>query len=172
MSSDAALWTGSRSYHTLSGPVQGLVGLHLNTMALCQTYLLFSEICFSILMRAASVQHYHFTRILLSLHQPVTTLQGHSTVDRLRRYRNISEEVDHHAREICGIALANSPWAVRIHMLQPLYLSGLCLEHRKERETILELLRGIEAELGWTTSHRVDRLQADWSRIDYCFAIL
>jgi hypothetical protein len=49
-------------------------------------------------------------------------------------------------------------------MLQPLYLSGLCLEHREERETILKLLRGIEAELGWTTSHRVDRIQVDWSQ--------
>lgn len=125
---------------------------------------LFSEICFSILMCAASVQHYHFARILLLLHQPVARLQGHNIADRLRRYRHISEEVDHHAREICGIALANSPGAVRIHMLQPLYLSGLCLEHREERETILKLLRGIEAELGWTTSHRVDRIQADWSR--------
>jgi hypothetical protein len=46
-------------------------------------------------------------------------------------------------------------------MLQPLYLSGLCLEHREERETILKLLRGIETELGWTASHRVDRIQVD-----------
>jgi len=57
-----------------------------------------------------------------------------------------------------------SPGAVRIHMLQPLCLSGLCLEHREERETILKLLRRIEAELGWTTSHRVDRIQVDWSQ--------
>jgi hypothetical protein len=125
---------------------------------------LFSEIYFSVPMCAASVQHYHFARILLLLHQPLERLQGQSITDRFRRYRHISEEVGHHAREICGIALANPPGPVRIHMLQPLYLSGLCLEHRMERETILKLLRGIEAELGWTATYRVERLQADWSR--------
>lgn len=115
-------------------------------------------------MCAASVQHYHFARILLLLNQPVERLQGQSIADRLRRYRRISEEVDHHAREIFGIALASPPGEVQIRMLQPLFLSGLCLEHHEERETILMLSRGIEAELGWTTSYRVDRLQGDWSR--------
>jgi hypothetical protein len=61
------------------------------------------------------------------------------------------------------LGLIGPEGAVRIHMLQPLYLVGLCLAHREERQTILGLLRGIEAELGWVTSYRVEQLQADWN---------
>ena len=123
----------------------------------------FFEIYFSIPMYAASIQHYHFACIILLLNQPTESLQGQTIGDRLRRYRQISEKVDHHAREICGIALANPPGAVRIHMLQPLYLAGFCLEHREERQTISDLLRGIEADLGWVTGYRVDQLKTDWN---------
>jgi hypothetical protein len=124
---------------------------------------LFSEIYFSIPMCAASIQHYHFACILLLLNQPSESRQGQSIGERLQRYRQISDEVDHHAREVCGIGLANPPGAVRIHMLQPSYLAGLCLGHHEERQSILDLLRGIEAELGWVTGYRVDQLQAEWN---------
>jgi hypothetical protein len=114
---------------------------------------LFSEIYFSIPMCAASVQHYHFAQILLLLHQPVVRLPGH-----------ISEEVDHHAREICGIALAN-PQGRSGSTFCSHCTSQVCAWNiARSEETILKLLRGIEAELGWTTNYRVDRLQADWSR--------
>lgn len=121
----------------------------------------FPEIYFSIPMCAASIQHYHFACILLLLNQPNESLPSQSIGERLRGYRQISKEVDRHVRAICGIALANPPGAVRIHMLQSLYLAGLCLGRREEQQIIVDLLRGIEAELGWLTAYQVHQLKTE-----------
>ena len=81
---------------------------------------------------------------------------------RLRNYRQVSEEVDHHVREICGIALSKPPFAVRVQMVQALYLAGLCLEGNDEPQIIVSLLREIEVDLGWQAEYRVKDLKKEW----------
>ena len=72
------------------------------------------------------------------------------------------EETRWHAREICGIALSRPEGSVRIFSIQALYVAGCCLRERKEREVVVELLRGIERDLGWNTSYRVEALVREW----------
>ena len=123
----------------------------------------FPEIYYNVPMRAATMQHFHFASILLLLHQPRDmNTSSNSMVTRLHDYRHISEQVDRHIREICGIALSRPPAAVRIHMLQPLYLAGLIVERQEERQLVVELLRDIETDLGWATQYRVDALRTEW----------
>lgn len=125
----------------------------------------FPEIFYSVPTCAATMQHYHFARIALLLNRPPDVVTGPSTArDRLQGYREVTKEVDHRCREICGIALGRPQGAVRIHMVQPLFVAGQCLESPEERQIIVDLLRGIEADLGWATEYRVKQLQADWER--------
>ena len=51
---------------------------------------------------------------------------------------------------------------MRIHQIQPLFVVGQCLTHERERRAVLELLRGIERDLGWATEYRVQQLLKDW----------
>lgn len=51
---------------------------------------------------------------------------------------------------------------MRIHQIQPLFVVGQCLTHESERQAILELLRGIEVDLGWATEYRVQQLLKVW----------
>jgi hypothetical protein len=120
----------------------------------------FSEMFYSIPLCAVTVQHYHFARIILLLHKPRGVLP--SVREQLQEVREIPEKIKYHSREICGIALGRPPGYVRIHMLQPLFMSGQCLEKVEERKIILDILRGIELDLGWATECRVKELLADW----------
>jgi hypothetical protein len=118
---------------------------------------------FSIPLCGASIQHYHFARILLLLYKPQTAFEaGISVSNRIRTYRDIAKQIDHHSREICGVALGRPPGFVRIHMLQPLFIAGQCLEKTEERKVILDLIRGIENDTGWATEYRAKELIAEW----------
>ena len=103
-----------------------------------------------------TLQHYHFAQIILLLHTPREALI--SVQDQLRSYREIPEKIAYHSREICAIALGRPPGYAQIHMLQPIFVASQCLEGAEEQKVILELLRGIEADLGWATEYRVQEL--------------
>lgn len=125
----------------------------------------FPEIFYSLPICAATMQHFHFARIALLLNRPPDVVSGASTArDRLQGFREVTKEVEHRCREICGIALGRPAGAVRIHMVQPLFVAGQCLENPEERQIIIDLLRGIEADFGWATDYRIKQLQADWER--------
>ncbi|KIM95124.1 hypothetical protein OIDMADRAFT_45534 [Oidiodendron maius Zn] len=64
--------------------------------------------------------------------------------------------------QICGIALGRPEGSVRIQQVQPLFVAGQCLTDKKERNAVLILLRGIEADLGWATDYRVKQLLREW----------
>jgi len=118
---------------------------------------------FSIPTCAAALVLYHFTRILLLLNKPVAAQRGSKGLgDRLKEYRKVSEHVNHHSREICGIAVGLPEPAVRIQIVQPLYLAGLCLEEKEDRKLVLELLQAIETDTGCCTTHRVRELVSQW----------
>lgn len=120
----------------------------------------FAEVFYSLPCCSVTMQHYHFAQIILLLHQPRD--DSNSFRDRLRQYREIPEKIVHHSREICANALGRPPGHVRIHMLQPLFVAGQCLESSEERKVIIGLLRGIETDLGWATEYRVKELLGEW----------
>ena len=123
----------------------------------------FSEIWYSVPMCGSTMQSYHMARILLLINKPHETTARRSTVaNRLKSYCSIAAEVEYHSRQVVGIALSRPEASIRIHQLQPLFVAGQCLTQPGERRVILDLLRGIEADLGWATEYRVQQLLREW----------
>lgn len=125
----------------------------------------FPEVFFSLATCAATMQHYHFGRIALLLNRPPDIVSAPSTAfDRLQGYREVTKEVEYRGREVCGIALGRPQGEVRVYMVPLLFAVGQCLEGADERKIIVDLLRGVEADLGWATEYAVQGLQSFWSR--------
>ncbi|KIX10452.1 uncharacterized protein Z518_01535 [Rhinocladiella mackenziei CBS 650.93] len=122
----------------------------------------FTRLFFSVPMCAAALQLYHFAQILLLLNQPVDESDSRNLANRIRMFRTVSEESEHHSRQICGIALGKPPPAVSRQMVHSLYLAGLCFEEKDDRLVVLELLHNIEKETGCSTAHRVRDLRQQW----------
>ena len=124
---------------------------------------LFSEIWYSMPMCASTMQSYHMARTILLINRPHESTARRSTVaSRLHSYRSIEKEVRYHSHETIGIALGRPEGSVRIHQVQPLFVAGQCLTETRERRTVLDLLRGIESDLGWATEYRVQQLLKEW----------
>ena len=127
--------------------------------------LIFPEMMFGLPSCATAIQHYHFGRIALLLNQPTDPINSLSvSFDRLHGYREVTKEVEFHVREICGVALGRPHSAVRLPMIPILYAVGQCLVHPHERQILVDLLQGVEADLAWPTSYAVRLLQASWNR--------
>ncbi|OKO90330.1 hypothetical protein PENSUB_13463 [Penicillium subrubescens] len=125
----------------------------------------FPEVFHSLPTCAAAMQHYHFGRIALLLNRPQDVISGPSTAfDRLQGYREVTKEVEYRSREVCGIALGRPHSEVRIYMIPLLFAVGQCLESANERQIIVDLLRGVEADLGWATEYAVEKLHSSWNR--------
>ncbi|KZL78947.1 zn 2cys6 transcription factor, partial [Colletotrichum incanum] len=93
------------------------------------------KIWYDIPMCAATMQSYHMACILLLVNRPQESTAIRSTVSaRLRSYRHIQKEVLRHGREICGISLADPPDSVRIHSVQPLFITKLNNEWQANEE--------------------------------------
>ncbi|KAL4923714.1 uncharacterized protein BDV17DRAFT_276407 [Aspergillus undulatus] len=120
----------------------------------------FPEIFYSSTACASAMQQYHFGRLALTLNRPSDDIAGPTTsFDRLQGYRDLTKEVDHRCREICGIALGRPQVGARVQMVTLLYAVGQCMEKPEERKIVIDLLRGIEADLGWSTSSQVQKLE-------------
>lgn len=117
-----------------------------------------SELFFSIPLCAATIQLYHFARILLLLSKPKQA----QTSSRLQAYREVSAQALLHAHGIVGIALGRPHPAVRVEMLLPLFAAGTCLEADEERRLVVEVLRAIELDTGCATEGRVRELEKEW----------
>ncbi|KAJ5117365.1 Transcription activator AMTR1 [Penicillium atrosanguineum] len=121
------------------------------------------EIRYSIPMCASSMQHYHMAQILLLINKPHQPISSPSTIFlRLQSYRTLEAETRFHSHEILGIGLARPDGSVRTHSLQPLFVAGQCLANARERCLVIQLLRGIEADLGWATGIQVQQLLREW----------
>ncbi|KAL4895360.1 hypothetical protein BDV59DRAFT_173766 [Aspergillus ambiguus] len=126
-------------------------------------YMPFPEVFYSLTPCASTMQQFHFGRLALALNRPSDAVSGPSTVfDRLQSYRELMKEADFRCREICGIALGRPQSAARIYMIPLLYAVGQCTENSEQRQIIVDLLRGIEADLGWATTSQVQKLQSVW----------
>ena len=129
------------------------------------TYLPFPEIFYSLQTCAATMQHYHFGRMALLLNRPPDTASAPGTAfDRLASLRETTKEVDYRCREICGIALSRPAAEVRIYMAPLLFAVGQCLETAEARRVIIDLLRGVEADLGMATLTTANNLQLAWDQ--------
>ncbi|CAG7922011.1 unnamed protein product [Penicillium olsonii] len=127
----------------------------------------FEQIWYDLPLCAATVQSYHQARILLLVNQPQQSTAIRSTVSaRLRAYRLALKEALYHAREICGINLANPTDSVRINSVQALFVAGQVFQGWREQDAVLEILAGIERDLGWTTQYHVAKLIDEWGRHD------
>lgn len=121
---------------------------------------IFPELVFSRADDASMMADFHFAKILILLNRP-RSLQG-SGATQLREYRDLMKSIDSHSREICGIANGRPHVAARLHLIQPLYLAGQCLEGREERKAIVQFLRDIELDSGIATEYRVKELLHEW----------
>ncbi|KAJ4293072.1 hypothetical protein N0V90_008354 [Kalmusia sp. IMI 367209] len=124
---------------------------------------LFPEVWYSIPMCASTMQCYHMSQIQLFMNKPHESTQGRTTVyERLNSYQSVLAACQKHSREIVGISLGRPDEAVRIHSVQPLFTAGQCLSDPGERQVVLDLLRGIETDIGWATDYRVRQLIEQW----------
>ncbi|KAJ5331534.1 hypothetical protein N7476_001317 [Penicillium atrosanguineum] len=125
----------------------------------------FEQIWFDLPLCAATVQSYHQAKILLLANEPQESTAIRSTVSaRLRSYRHALREVIYHAREICGISLANSTDPFRVNSVQALFVAGQVFQEQHEQDAVIEILSGIERDLGWTTRYHVAKLNDEWAR--------
>lgn len=139
-------------------------------------------------MCASTMQWYHFARIQLlhnkphlSTATPVQSLLGPGTpgtslATRYASYASILQQSRSHAKEIVAISLGRSDESSRIHSVQPLWTAGLVLGNDDSpdeyghvsaetvtwRRTIVDLLRGIERDMGWASEYRVQSLLELW----------
>jgi hypothetical protein len=123
-----------------------------------------TEVFFTMPVCAAALQLYYFARILLLLHRPLQpAFDGVSNPDPiLQSFLASSAQALKHAHRIIGIALGRPPPAVRVEMLLPLFVAGVCLEDNEERRVLLELLRAIEMDTGCETEGRCQELTRRW----------
>lgn len=125
----------------------------------------FEQIWFDLPLCAATMQSYHQAKILLLANEPQESTAIRSTVSaRLRSYRLALREAVYHAREVCGISLANSTDSFRVNSVQALFVAGQVFQERREQEAVLELLSGIERDLGWTTRYHMAKLKDEWAK--------
>lgn len=139
-------------------------------------------------MCGSTRQWYHLARVQLlnnkpqlSTATPVQSLLGAGTpgtslAARYASYSSILTQSRFHAKEIVAISLGRSDESARIHAVQPLWTAGLVLgndndpeeyghvsaETESWRRTIVDLLRGIEHDLGWASEYRVQSLLDLW----------
>ncbi|KAK7428176.1 hypothetical protein QQZ08_005242 [Neonectria magnoliae] len=126
---------------------------------------IFDQVWYPLPLCAATMQNYHMASILLLVNRPQESTAIRSTVSaRLKSYRQIQTEVRRHAREICGISLANPTDPVRLNSVQPLFVAGQAFHQHQEQNAVLGLLAGIERDLGWTTSYHTAKLIDEWTR--------
>ncbi|KAK5994743.1 Transcription activator AMTR1-like protein [Cladobotryum mycophilum] len=109
---------------------------------------------------ATSAVLYHFVQLLLLLHKPLgynnpSELHADFISKRLGAYRQLPALIDRHANQICAISLARPNDPSRFHMVQPLYLAGLCFESSEQKSTLHRILQDIKQETGLS-------LQSEW----------
>jgi hypothetical protein len=124
----------------------------------------FEQIWYELPICAATMQSYHQANILLLVNRPQESTAIRSTVSaRLKSYRQIQAEALRHAREVCGISLANPTDPLRINSVHALSVAGQVFYEEAEQRVVLDLLEEVERDLGWTTSYHTAKLMDEWA---------
>ncbi|MBE3047548.1 hypothetical protein IMZ48_34555, partial [Candidatus Bathyarchaeota archaeon] len=126
----------------------------------------FPQLFYTSSMGATALLLYHFTRILVLLNKPPDDPRRQTGVGRLQWHRRFSQQINHHAEEICGIAIGRPQPGVQIHLVQPLYLAGLCLDSDERKVVLADLLVGVQRRTGYSTEWRVIKLKEEWGWVD------
>jgi hypothetical protein len=116
---------------------------------------------------SVGLMYYHMAMILLFVHQP-SQLFTHGTSDWLHTYRSFRKELLKHVGELLAIALGSPEDAVRMHMLQPLYVAGRCMTKEADQRKLIEMLESIENDVGIATGYRVKALIEEWGTCEEC----
>ena len=123
----------------------------------------FEQVWFPQSWVAATMAHYHMARILLLLNKPHESTARRSTLGtRFESMTAISEETVRHCYQIIGISLTTPDSAAFIHLTQPLFVAGHCLTNTRERLIVIDHLRAIQRNLGWSTDDRLQQLYEQW----------
>lgn len=135
-------------------------------LELTRSFNTFEQIWFDLPLAAATMQSYHQAKILLLANEPQESTALRSTVSaRLRSYRHALANVIYHAREICGISLANSQTdSFRVNSVHALFVAGQVFQDQNEQDAVIELLFGIEKDIGWTTKFHITKLKDEWAK--------
>ncbi|KAK7178287.1 zn 2cys6 transcription factor, partial [Paraphaeosphaeria sporulosa] len=110
-------------------------------------------------------KHTRRTKCSLSrdlVEHPHTTQGATNVYERLNSYQSVVDACQKHSREIVGISLGRPDEDVRIHPVQPLFTAGQCLSDIGERQVVLNVLRGVESDIGWATEYRARQLIEQW----------
>ncbi|KAH8646875.1 hypothetical protein BX600DRAFT_443845 [Xylariales sp. PMI_506] len=67
-----------------------------------------------------------------------------------------------HAKQICGISIANPHHGCLNNAIQPLWVAGRLLSHKSEHSILVKLIWNIESLTGWGTCWRIKDLEAAW----------
>ncbi|KAL8917880.1 MAG: hypothetical protein Q9208_007703 [Pyrenodesmia sp. 3 TL-2023] len=125
-----------------------------------------TEVWSSIPVTQATIMTWHMAQVLMLVHKPPppqpSLLRRPTIAARVKSYRDIDQNIAYHSRQILGICLSRPDAGVRINALHPLYVAGQCLAETAERRVVLDLLRGVERDLGWATEYRVQQLLQEW----------
>ena len=123
----------------------------------------FEQIWYDVPLCAAAMQGYHQACILLLVNRPQESTAIRSTVSaRLESYRQIHADVSRHAREICGISLANPTDAFRVNSTHSLFVAGQAFHEPQDQKVVHDLLLTIEKDFGWTTKYHRAKLKHEW----------
>ncbi|KAE8157218.1 hypothetical protein BDV40DRAFT_53813 [Aspergillus tamarii] len=114
---------------------------------------MFPEIFYAHQAAISSNQLYHTACILLLEIKPPVTLLPPSS--------HLASSV-WHARRVCGISLTNPHPGNLINAIQPLYIAGKLLTHRREHIAVAKLFKIIEQTTGWGALWRLRDLEAVW----------
>lgn len=109
---------------------------------------------------ATGLQYYYLTRILLAAHNPKIPRLGPGRVAALRA---MDEEIKHHVRLLCGMAICNervSPSFETASMA--IAMAGEKFTERNEREALLNILLRTEKEHAWPTGIAQKELKEAW----------
>lgn len=123
-----------------------------------------TEVWSSIPVTQATIMTWHMAQVLMLVHKPPSepSSQRPTIAARVKSYRDIDKEIAYHSRQILGMCLSRPDASVRINALHPLYVAGQCLADTAERRVVVDLLRGVEKDLGWATEYRVQQLLQEW----------
>jgi hypothetical protein len=124
---------------------------------------------------AVASAFYHMTSIILTVQRPIESFRnlGQSNVrtnpapfDLLRAMSTVQQALAKHAKEIIPIALAAPRDAVRVRLIQPLYIAGRSFSQKPAQRMLLRLLGDIESDLGVFTRYRINDLLGEWGLAD------
>ncbi|KAK2593137.1 hypothetical protein QQS21_009147 [Conoideocrella luteorostrata] len=124
------------------------------------------EIWFSSDVCSTTMMYYHMACLLFLFQQPPSLLSGEPlqspSFDLIRNTCDVDQKLHFHTFEIISIARGTSCDAVMLRAIQPLYIAGRCCKTKGDRKGLVEILRGIQDDLGVTTTYRIEALLAEW----------